>query len=245
MNTKIQSLLPYLGDMILESTKIQDNCIFLFSDQLEEKQGLATALQLLIDQTTCLFEKDELSRDKHTNSQLKLVIYDFNRLNNNTWSEHKNRIGSYEYLAVINTPSDDHALELIERDVHGVFYENDTMESIVKGVRCILAGELWYKRAILSRVTKSHFNSHKISKYHNLSQVTTKFSKREIDVIRQLALGKKNKEIAKNLYISEHTIKSHIRNIFKKTNAKNRMEIVVWVLEYFPEELLIHYCDKD
>lgn len=49
-------------------------------------------------------------------------------------------------------------------------------------------------------------------------------TKREIEVLRLLAESKSNKEIATELYISEETVKSHVKNIFRKLDVKSRTE---------------------
>lgn len=53
------------------------------------------------------------------------------------------------------------------------------------------------------------------------------FTKRELEVIDALILGLTDKEISENLNLSKFTIKSHLRNIYEKTNSKNRLELVV------------------
>lgn len=51
-------------------------------------------------------------------------------------------------------------------------------------------------------------------------------SKRERQVLKYLANGRSNKEIARNLYISEHTAKAHVKSIMTKLNADSRTEVV-------------------
>jgi two-component system, NarL family, response regulator len=51
-------------------------------------------------------------------------------------------------------------------------------------------------------------------------------SEREIQILRQMALGKSNKEIGQVLYISEYTVKNHVRSILKKLNAIGRTEAI-------------------
>ena len=52
----------------------------------------------------------------------------------------------------------------------------------------------------------------------------TRISNSELNILKMVSEGKTNKEIADNLFISVHTVKKHISNIFKKLNIKSRME---------------------
>lgn len=56
-------------------------------------------------------------------------------------------------------------------------------------------------------------------------------SNRELDVLKLIAKGKINKDIAKELYISEKTVKNHVTNIFKKLNVKDRTQAAVYALK--------------
>lgn len=51
-------------------------------------------------------------------------------------------------------------------------------------------------------------------------------SERETDIIDGLVVGKTNKEIAADLYISINTVKTHIKNIYRKLNVKNRIQLI-------------------
>ena len=51
-------------------------------------------------------------------------------------------------------------------------------------------------------------------------------SKREYEVLEQIALGKSNKEIADTLFISESTVKTHVSNLLVKLDAKRRTQAV-------------------
>ncbi len=54
---------------------------------------------------------------------------------------------------------------------------------------------------------------------------------REIEVVRMIAQGKTNKEVAQCLSCSEHTIKTHKTNVMRKLNLSNAVEISVWALK--------------
>ncbi len=54
-------------------------------------------------------------------------------------------------------------------------------------------------------------------------------SHREIDVLKLIAQGLPNKLISRRLFISEGTVKVHVKNILKKLNLHSRIEVAVWV----------------
>jgi len=59
---------------------------------------------------------------------------------------------------------------------------------------------------------------------------TPTLSPREMEVLRQVARGLSNHEIGAELFISENTVKNHIRNIFEKLQMKSRMEAVMYAV---------------
>jgi two-component system, NarL family, response regulator len=58
------------------------------------------------------------------------------------------------------------------------------------------------------------------------SMAQPELSSRELQILRQIARGKSNKEIGQILYISEYTVKNHVRSILKKLNAIGRTEAI-------------------
>ena len=59
---------------------------------------------------------------------------------------------------------------------------------------------------------------------------TPRLTSRELEVLKLVAQGMSNKEIATELYISENTVKNHVRNILEKLHLHSRMEAVVYAV---------------
>lgn len=107
--------------------------------------------------------------------------------------------------------------------MNGVFPRDCPQDQLLKGVQAILNGEVWLPRKILERYMA------KSRTYKRPSSTTAAaLTDREIEVLRVMATGAKNTEIADKLSLSPHTIKTHIYNIFKKINASNRLQAVNW-----------------
>lgn len=73
-----------------------------------------------------------------------------------------------------------------------------------------------------------HVFSNQIHQYlnnrHQYQDPLSSLTKREFEVLREIADGLKNREISKSLFISEETVKVHIRNLLKKLNVRSRLE---------------------
>lgn len=113
--------------------------------------------------------------------------------------------------------------ESMSRNVRGVFYHDDSPEEFHEGVLSILKGELWFSRKTLSEGVSNH------SAPRDESSI---LSNREIEVLILVTAGKTNKEIAKKLNRSVHTVKTHIYRIFKKVGVKNRFQASLWAAKY-------------
>jgi DNA-binding NarL/FixJ family response regulator len=85
-------------------------------------------------------------------------------------------------------------------------------EEVCETIRNVFAGESSLPRDLAAKLVDS--------------MAQPELSQRELEILRLLALGKSNKEIGQALYISEYTVKNHVRSILKKLNAIGRTEAI-------------------
>jgi LuxR family transcriptional regulator of csgAB operon len=117
--------------------------------------------------------------------------------------------------------------EAVMRGVKGFFYESDSPEPLLKGVRAIFDGEFWVSRVVMSKCIVKQKKQGRVS-----PGATTNLTPREIEILAMVAIGVKNEEIADKLFISPHTVKTHIYNIFKKIGVPNRLQAALWAAKH-------------
>jgi len=126
-----------------------------------------------------------------------------------------------QVTVVILTVSDD-ALDLFEAikaGAQGYLLKNLEPETWVAYLRGVMRGETPIDRALARRI---------LQEFHPPAPVpagATQLTPREEEVLRLVAGGASNREIALALRISENTVKNHIKNILEKLHLKNRVQL--------------------
>ncbi|HDM8226704.1 LuxR C-terminal-related transcriptional regulator [Vibrio campbellii] len=110
--------------------------------------------------------------------------------------------------------------------VKGIFGPSDSMDKLCQGLSAIVSGDNWLSRRLLEQLLT--YYKGKESNYIIEPAIEVELTRREVQVLQMLKDGGSNMEIADSLFISEHTIKSHLYNIFRKIEVKNRTQATSW-----------------
>ena len=120
----------------------------------------------------------------------------------------------------------DSVVEAFRSGARGVFSRNDPLKMLGKCVHRVHEGQLWVS------IPQFQFLLEALSDAPTTRLVDTKganlLSKREEDVVRWLAEGLTNSEIARELDISENTVKNYVFRIFNKLGVSSRVEVVIY-----------------
>lgn len=113
--------------------------------------------------------------------------------------------------------------------LRGVICRDDPLDKVMTALQVLFKGELYFPRSLLSAVIDDLFVQ-SISQVEERQQPLTValLTRQERKIIRLVAEGSRNKEIADSLNISTHTVKAHLSTIFRKTQARNRVELLRW-----------------
>ncbi len=102
--------------------------------------------------------------------------------------------------------------------IRGVFYSQATREQLLSGIMALIEGGDWLPRALMERMLAE------LRRARQQAESKTELTLREREILSLAGKGLSNAEIAAQLCLSPHTIKSHIHNLLRKLGASNRAE---------------------
>ncbi|ABD10149.1 DNA-binding response regulator [Frankia sp. CcI156] len=132
---------------------------------------------------------------------------------------------------VMLTISDEEAdlYDAIKAGAMGYLLKEISIDEVAADIRAVYGGQSLISPSMASKLL-SEFAAMIKNKDDRPQLPTPRLTDREMEVLRLVAKGMNNRDIAKQLYISENTVKNHIRNILEKLQLHSRMEAVVYAV---------------
>ncbi|GLB58726.1 response regulator [Cytobacillus sp. NCCP-133] len=129
-------------------------------------------------------------------------------------------------IMILTSFSDqDHVIPAIEAGASGYQLKDIEPDVLVKAIRQLMRGE----NQLHPKAT-SHLLTHLTNKNSSQRKPLEELTKREMDVLREIASGKSNKEIASALYITEKTVKTHVSNLLSKLELSDRTQAALYAV---------------
>jgi DNA-binding NarL/FixJ family response regulator len=116
---------------------------------------------------------------------------------------------------------EDQVLEAMRLGVEGVVLKEMTPQQLMQCIRKVHAGDLWLEKQSVSRALEKLLRREAAAR-----EIANVLTRREMEVVRLMASGLRNKEIADQLSISEGTVKIHLHKGYEKLQVQSRMELV-------------------
>lgn len=117
---------------------------------------------------------------------------------------------------------EDEVLEAIRLGARGVVLKEMASQLLVQCVRRVAAGGEWLERQSVSRALDKILRQKAAQ-----PQADSPLTSRELEIVRKVVKGLRNKEIAKALSISEATVKTHLHRIYEKLEVDSRTQLAL------------------
>ncbi|MEQ6183257.1 response regulator transcription factor [Staphylococcus saprophyticus] len=150
---------------------------------------------------------------------LDLVMPEMNGIEITEWM--KKKYPNVKILVLTSYIDDEHVISAIDKGADGYEMKDVEPEQLIKTIKHVLAGEkIIHPQAqyVIETVSKKPHYANKLSK-------------RESEVLTEMAKGKTNKEIAETLFVSEKTIKTHVSHIFSKLQVTDRTQAAIYAMQ--------------
>lgn len=131
--------------------------------------------------------------------------------------------------AVVLTASESQPdyVQVVRLGARGLVLKSEGPERLFHAIRTVANGELAFSEEIAQQVLSSMAGQ---AKEQEEPSNLKRLSERERQIAALIARGLKNKDIGRELGISENTVKRHLQSIFNKTGARDRLELAVMAL---------------
>jgi DNA-binding NarL/FixJ family response regulator len=123
---------------------------------------------------------------------------------------------------------DEYVFEALRAGASGFLLKDAPADELVAGVRVVARGDALLAPAVTRRVVEAFTALPAPSPAPDLPEL----SPREFEVLRELARGRSNAEIASALFVSEATVKTHVSNVLGKLGLRDRIQAVVYAYEH-------------
>jgi two-component system, NarL family, nitrate/nitrite response regulator NarL len=131
-------------------------------------------------------------------------------------------------VALLDSLREEAVLDAFRAGARGIFGKSQPADVLSKCVRCVYQGQIWANSRELAVAVEALASAPSVRAVNAVGMSV--LSKRELQVVRCLAEGLTNREIAERLELSQHTIKNYLFRVFDKLGVSSRVELLFMTL---------------
>lgn len=187
--------------------------------QLLEFDGSIDVIEQASDGAECL--------EKLQHVQPDILLLDINMPNVNgieVLEEIKKKNIPVKVLMLTVHSEAEYLVQAVDIGANGYILKDSGSEELKKAIQSVMDGDSYIQPSLIPSL-----NSRLVNRDIDKEKIAA-LTKREMEILTQIASGMFNKEIAMNLNISERTVKNHISNIFKKIDVSDRTQAAVFAI---------------
>ena len=193
--------------------------VIIADDHALFRQGLKSLLLLHADVTVV----GELERAADLQPALDQVPCDVMlvdlQMERNTLADIHGLSQRVRVIVVTASERSEDAMLAIRAGARGMIFKRYAIETLLAAVRAVADGQVWFPPPVQAAVTAQL-----------LEPAGPSLTRREREIVRHVALGLHNAEVAERLGIGEVTVKSHLNNVFQKLSLRDRVELTRYAI---------------
>lgn len=121
-------------------------------------------------------------------------------------------------------------LSAIRYGVRGYLSQSTDSNQLTKAIKSVSDGELWVERKMIAKVLESFSTSPK-GKNNKTGSPLYSLTEAETKIVKLVFTGLNNKDIARDIFLSEKTVKFHLYKIYRKLSVKSRSQLILYGLK--------------
>lgn len=159
---------------------------------------------------------------------MDIVMGGMNGLEATRWI--KEQRAATKVIIISSEVTRDYVTQGIKCGIDGYLPKDANRETVVEAIRAVHGGMKFFDDAITSLVFEDYYSKEKDGK--RVRKAGTGLTRREYEIIEQVASGKSNQEVADALFVSIKTVETHKKNILDKLGLKNSVQLVRYAIKH-------------
>ncbi|MEG6615491.1 response regulator transcription factor [Peptococcaceae bacterium 1198_IL3148] len=131
-------------------------------------------------------------------------------------------------IALTIHDQEDYLFELIRSGISGYVLKDVSPDELIKTIRGVAEGQSFMPPSLTTKVFQE---LNRLAQQKEQPHRHYGLTERELEVLKEVAKGSPNKTIAKNLFISEKTVKNHLTSIFQKIKVNDRTQAALFAIK--------------
>ncbi|ODH00938.1 DNA-binding response regulator [Nostoc sp. KVJ20] len=145
--------------------------------------------------------------------------------------EIQKRFVKTKILVLTTFDDDEYVSAALQNGAMGYLLKDTPSEELAVAIRAVHKGYTQLGPGIVKKLL-TQFSNGTLTQSPPVPSSLTELTPREKEVLRLIATGASNREIAQELYISEGTVKNHVTNILNRLNLRDRTQAAIWANTY-------------
>lgn len=210
----------------------QETSVYLLSPFIESNDAFISIVKTLVDIQLKIINYDEVSKILHQPEPYVLLV-DARFTEEELFNLQTHPILKKAQASALIFAPEKANLVLLSQwyNLTGYFYHSTSNEQFCDELIQMIAGHNRLPKLLLIKLFK-HWQALNHQKANPTIKAKLSLTRRELEILTHLQIGQTNLDIADSLFVSEHTIKSHLYRIFRKLNVNNRRQAINWAQLY-------------